>query len=215
MLSMQIVKAVEKHPFLFSVSLTAVKTVLVDLSVQKYVERRETIDWRRAGVFLSFGTIYLGAWQYALFSKIMPRVVPGAADFIKKGWRAKLKDREGLRGLGMQLFLENGINNPILYFPIFYSLQEVIDGGDVRDGIVKYRHNMKEDLIDIWRVWVPAQIFNFAFSPLWLRVPFVACVSTAWTAYVSFTRGSSDDNKVELLVRITHFISTCIQNNFM
>lgn len=55
--------------------------------------------------------------------------------------------------------------------------------------MLKYRANAWEDLRAIWSVWVPAQFINFAFSPMWLRVPFVAVVSSGWTAYVSFTRG--------------------------
>ena len=35
-----------------------------------------------------------------------------------------------------------------------------------------------------------AQAFNFAFSPMWLRVPFVSFVSALWTAYVSIVRGN-------------------------
>ena len=190
-----------RHPFIFSVSITAFKTGGVDIFVQKYVEKRDEIDWKRNAVFLAFGTLYLGAWQYALFSKIMPSIVPEASAFIAKSWREKLNDGAGLRGLGIQIFLENGINNPVLYFPIFYTLQEVINGGTLSHGVAKYRANMKDDLIDIWKVWVPAQLINFAFTPLWLRVPFVASVSIIWTAYVSFTRGKSTPDKVELMVR--------------
>jgi hypothetical protein len=53
----------------------------------------------------------------------------------------------------------------------------------------KYRLNLYDDIRAIWSVWVPAQFINFAFSPMWFRVPFVACVSAFWTAYVSYTRG--------------------------
>ena len=56
----------------------------------------------------------------------------------------------------------------------------------------KYKKNMKDDLVAIWKVWVPAQFINFAFCPLWLRVPYVACLSCFWTAFVSFTRGKKE-----------------------
>ena len=42
------------------------------------------------------------------------------------------------------------------------------------------------------QVWVPAQIINFGFSPLWFRIPFTACVSAFWTCFVSMTRGAPE-----------------------
>jgi hypothetical protein len=51
--------------------------------------------------------------------------------------------------------------------------------------------NAHEDLPAIWSLWVPAQLVNFGFSPLWLRVPFVAVVSAIWTAFVSVKRGGA------------------------
>jgi len=179
------------------VSLTTFKTGGVDLIVQKYVEKAEEIDWRRNFVFCAFGVSYLGAWQYLLFVKMIPKIVPGAASFAAKSIRDKLKDPVGLRGLVIQNFIENGINNPLLYFPIFYTLKEYIEGGKLENGIRKYRAHMWEDLSAIWSVWVPAQFINFAFSPMWFRVPFVACVSAGWTAYVSFVRGAKEVLVVE------------------
>ena len=184
-----------RHPFAFAIGVTTVKTGAADLFVQTYVEKRrrlEDIDWRRNLVFLSFGVTYMGAWQYLLFVKIMPRLVPGAEAFAAKSIRDKLSDAQGLRGLVIQNFVENGINNPLLYFPIFYTIKEFLEGGDLRNGVKKYRAHFWEDLTAIWSVWVPAQFINFAFSPLWFRVPFVAMVSAGWTAFVSFKRGNKE-----------------------
>jgi protein Mpv17 len=99
-----------------------------------------------------------------------------------------------LKGVLIQNFVENGINNPVLYFPIFYTIQEfLVNGseGKVSNGLRKYVQNAKEDIPAIWSVWIPAQLVNFGLSPLWFRVPFVALVSAFWTGYVSWTRGGS------------------------
>lgn len=187
------------HPFIFGVSVTAIKTGSVDIFVQKYIEGAENIDWRRTSIFTTFGITYLGAWQYLLFVKIMPKLVPSAFSFAAKPIREKLKDSVGLRGLFIQNFVENGINNPLLYFPIFYSIKEYIEEGSFENGMEKYKKNMYSDLTAIWMVWVPAQFINFAFSPIWLRVPFVACVSALWTGIVSVRRGKPEavPNQVE------------------
>lgn len=122
----------------------------------------------------------------------MPRIVPGAAQFAAKPLRDKLRDSIGMKGLFLQCFIENGINNPLLYFPIFYTIKQYLEGGKLSDGIVKYRDNLWEDVTAIWSLWIPAQLINFAFSPMWFRVPFVACVSLLWTGFVSMTRGKPD-----------------------
>ena len=60
----------------------------------------------------------------------------------------------------------------------------------------RYKQTWKEDMFAIWKVWVPVQFFNFAFSPLWMRVPVTTIVSFFWTCYVSFVRGKPDDPKL-------------------
>ena len=182
-----------RHPFLFGTGLAGFKNGCCDILVQKAVENNDTIDWRRVSVFTTFGAIFSGAWQYILFVRIMPRLCPAAEAFAAKPLREKIKDIPGLKQLAVQNFVENGINNPVLYFPIFYTVKEFIEGGELRNGVKKYRKHFKEDVLAIWKVWIPAQFFNFAFSPMWLRVPFVAFVSAFWTGYVSMTRGRKEE----------------------
>ncbi len=181
------------HPFVFGTGLAGVKNGACDVLVQKAVEGADDVDWRRTTVFTAFGALFSGAWQYVLFVRIMPRLCPNAAAFAAKPWREKIRDVPGLKQLAVQNFVENGINNPVLYFPIFYTVKEFVEGGKLRDGVRKYKAHFKEDVIAIWKVWIPAQFFNFAFSPMWLRVPFVAFVSAFWTGYVSMTRGKREE----------------------
>jgi len=67
------------------------------------------------------------------------------------------------------------------------------DYSGVTFGACRYMGNAHEDLPAIWSVWVPAQLLNFGFSPMWFRVPFVAFVSAAWTAFVSNKRGTASN----------------------
>ena len=54
-----------RNPVLFSVGFGATKNVVADLLVQKHVEGRDTIDWRRVCAFASFGAVWVGAGQVA------------------------------------------------------------------------------------------------------------------------------------------------------
>ena len=184
----------KRYPFVFGVSTATMKTGGVDLLVQKYVEKVDEIDWMRFSVFTAFGFCFTGVWQYTLFVKVMPRLCPGAKAFIDKPIREKIRDTQGLKELAIQNFAENSVNNPLLYFPIFYTIQEFrtkgFEEGRVSNALSKYVANAHEDVPAILSVWVPAQAFNFAFSPMWLRVPFVSFVSALWTGYVSIVRGA-------------------------
>lgn len=44
-----------------------------------------------------------------------------------------------------------------------------------------------------FKVWIPAQTFNFLICPMWARVSFTALVSFGFTAYVSYLRGAPEE----------------------
>ena len=161
--------------------------------MQCKVEGRDwsTIDAKRTAVFSTFGFLFLGCWQYTLFVKIFPRVFPNVERFAAAPLRDKLRDAAGLRAVAGQVAIENLGNNCILYFSCFYTVQTLYDGGAPLDGLRKFRRNFAEDVPSILALWVPVQTVNFAFSPLWLRVPVTTAASFFWTSFVSFSRGNN------------------------
>lgn len=76
-----------------------------------------------------------------------------------------------------------GVHHPLMYFPAFYCTKELVmaDKPDFGKVIADYKQNMKEDLLALWKIWLPATLFNFAFMPMHLRIPFAAGVSLLWT----------------------------------
>jgi len=116
---------------------------------------------------------------------------PGAAAFAAKSLRAKLKDGKGMFQLCAQVFIDQCIHHPLMYFPVFYCTKELVmsDSPDLKKVMNVYRGNMKEDLQALWKIWVPATMLNFAFSPPYLRIPCVAATSLLWTVVLSTMRG--------------------------
>ena len=184
-------KVPAKYPFAFGVILSGFKTSFSDLVVQKVVEKREKVDWKRNAAFATFGFVYLGGVQYTIYVPIFGRLFPNAASFAAKPLAQKLKDVRGMMNLGAQTFLDQCIHHPLMYFPAFYCTKEIVmaEKPDVGKVISQYRTNMKEDLLALWKIWVPATMFNFAFMPMHLRIPFVAGVSLLWTCVLSAMRG--------------------------
>ena len=180
------------HPIKFGCVFSCAKTSFSDWLVQTQVEKRERIDWKRNLTFASFGFFYLGGVQYFLYVPVFSRLFPGAAAFAKAPLAAKLKDTVGQRNMVVQVVIDQFVHHPFLYFPVFYGLKEVVNGGTVGGGLAKYQKNYKEDLPALWKLWVPSTIINFSIMPMHLRIPWVASTSLIWTCIISYMRGSDD-----------------------
>mmetsp|Transcript_24547 Transcript_24547/g.35992 ORF Transcript_24547/g.35992 Transcript_24547/m.35992 type:complete len:452 (-) Transcript_24547:474-1829(-) len=184
-----------KYPLGFGVAVSTVKTSVSDLLVQKAIERKEQVDWKRNFAFASFGFVYLGVVQYTIYVNLFGRLFPGAAAFAAKSLRGKLKDAKGMRDLGSQVFLDQFVHHPLMYFPAFYCIKELVTSSDSSEGpdfkrvLMEYKDNMKEDLVALWKIWVPTTVLNFAFMPMWARIPWVAGTSFVWTCILSAMRG--------------------------
>jgi predicted amino acid-binding ACT domain protein len=189
-----------QYPFAFGFFLSGFKTSGSDLLVQKVVEQREEIDWRRNAAFAAFGFFYLGGVQYGLYVPIFGRMFPGTIAFAAKPLSAKLKDAKGMFQVGAQVFIDQCVHHPLMYFPVFYCTKELVmsDKPDVVRVLNEYRVNMKEDLLALWKIWVPATIFNFAFMPMWGRIPCVAATSAVWTMVLSSMRGGDVSNAADM-----------------
>lgn len=188
------------YPFAFGVVLSGFKTSFSDLLVQKVVERKKEIDWKRNAAFASFGFLYLGGVQYTLYVPIFSRLFPHTKKFVKLGWREKLRDSKGLFAVFAQTFLDQCVHHPLMYFPAFYCTRELVisEKPDYAKVIRDYKRNMKEDLLALWKIWVPATAMNFAFMPTHLRIPFVAGVSLLWTCVLSAMRGGDVSHSDEM-----------------
>jgi len=189
-----------QYPFAFGVGISTVKTSFSDYLVQTVIEKKEKIDWKRNLAFASFGFFYLGGIQYTLYVPIFGRLFPNAASFAAKNIAAKLKDVKGQFALFSQVFLDQCVHHPLMYFPAFYMTKEFVTSNgkpDFGKALSTSKENMKEDLLALWKIWVPATLLNFAFMPMYMRIPCVAATSALWTCVLSAMRGGdvihSDD----------------------
>jgi protein Mpv17 len=191
-------------PFTFAVGYAGAKTIGADVAVQKYIEKAPEIDKKRAAVFLCFGIIQVGFVQYMLYCRLFPRLFQTAGTFNLKPFAEKIRDRVGILNVGKMVCLDQFVYHPLMYFPVFYTCQEFINGGAsspttiVRNALQKYSGNYKEDLKALWKIYIPVSILQCSVVPLHLRVPFVATVGIFWCAILSFMRGddvrAKDDN---------------------
>ncbi|CAJ1898591.1 unnamed protein product [Cylindrotheca closterium] len=192
---------VKKHPFKFQLGVATVKTSAADLVAQVVAEQKsfDEIDWRRNGLFVVFGFTYLGCFQYWLMVTKYRHWFPTMDRFAKLSFAAKLKDTAGIMDAMKMVLFDVTIHLPILYFPTYYTVKELVGGKSwnpadwVKDGVTKYTNNAKEDLTAMIQLWGPSDCIQFVL-PVHIRLPFRHVVSFFWTTYVSFTRGAMEDD---------------------
>lgn len=132
--------------------------------VQRFIEKKEQIDWKRNAIFWVFGGVYLGGVQWFIYVTLFKRLWPGMTTFAAQGWTEKLRNVQGLRDLGKQVAFDNFVHYPFIYFPVFYVFKQSIQGdvADLDAGAVlcsamsKYRQNAAEDNVKMWMLWVCA-----------------------------------------------------------
>jgi hypothetical protein len=172
-------------PFTTGFVTTGLKTTAADAFAQLVVEKREKMDWQRNAMFTAFGFVYLGGFQYWLYNVKFTQWTPAITKLVgKEGCPAVLT------------FLDQCIHHPLSYFPCFYILKAAVEGRPMFSGndsaMARYSREYWECYTALWKIWVPAQMINFTFTPRHLRIPFVAATSFIWTVTLSLMQGVMD-----------------------
>lgn len=207
----------ERNPFLFQLGVATTKTSAADIMVQVVVDRKkfDEIDWKRNGVFVIFGFAYLGGFQYWLMVNKFGKWFPTRHTFANLSFADKLKDKAGMLDAMKMVAFDVFVHLPLIYFPSYYACREIVTGTSwnpldwIKDGCTKYWDNKDEDLLAMIKLWGPSDCIQFCM-PIHLSMPFRHMVSFFWTAYVSFTRGSVNEensgqevNKVKRRLSVT------------
>ena len=189
------------QPYKFNIIVATLKTAACDYLVQRYMEGREQINWKRNAVFAAFGCVYLGGMQWFIYVDVFKKLWPGMAAFAAQPLREKLANPAGIRALFGQVAFDNFVHYPLIYFPVFYVFKETIQGESadalsaIPNGMSKYATNAVEDNLAMWALWIPGDLIVYAV-PLWMRLPLNHGLSFIWTCYLSFVRG--EEVKVEV-----------------
>lgn len=170
----------KKYPLFVSLVGNTIKTASADIITQKYLENKKELDVQRLSVFTSFGLVYLGGWQHYLFSNL----------FVRCQKIMTLAKYKPFSQSVMLTFLDLGVHTPLMYYPSFYMIKGYLEKQSVNNIIQTYNDNIKNDMVAMWKLWFPAQMINFMFCPIHLRMPFITVVSFGWTMILSFMRGN-------------------------
>ena len=190
--------ACKRHPLMAAVFCATLKDSSCDVATQRTMSPDDPWDWRRSAIFATFGATFVGAWQYFLFSIVVPRCIPLSAGFAAAPLRAKLADTVGLRSIALFVAVENLFNQPFGHFPTLYAIKYRLTHGtasladSAAAGVSEARRNFFDDNVNSCAVWVPATLINGLFVPVWARVPFMNLCGCGWTCFMSYTKGAPD-----------------------
>lgn len=184
----------KNNPFVNNIAIATTKTAAADLIAQTVIGGTPLleVDIQRSALFMLFGAVYLGGFQYLYQVQVFKRLFD-VDRFTNLSWQEKLEDKDGLKALAMQTALDLTVLT-FIYLPTFYIFKAGVFSGSVDPsvwtsvGIENYTNNFAKDEVDLLRVWFPADLVCFSV-PLYLRLPVRHIVSFVWTAYLSFTRG--------------------------
>ena len=187
-------KFAKQYPFANNIAIATAKTAAADLLAQTVIAQTplNEIDLQRSFLFMVFGAVYLGGFQYLYQVQVFKRLFD-IEKFTNLSWREKLEDKEGLKNLGLQTALDLTVLT-FVYLPTFYVFKAGVFSGSTdpgvwaSTGIENYVTNFAKDEADLLKVWFPADLVCFSV-PLYLRLPVRHVVSFVWTAYLSFARG--------------------------
>lgn len=169
--------ALKAHPLKAAIASATVKTTTADVMVQTVVEGRSLseLDRRRTAVFTLFGGLWMGAGQYLLYCRVFEALLPAKSAGASLG----------------KMFLDQGVHVPLVYFPIFYSIDALLQEADdvIAHVQTKVRTELASSLKANWSLWLPASFVGFRFVPTHWRIPYVSAVSMVWTTAFSCMQG--------------------------
>jgi hypothetical protein len=191
-----------RHPLALAVGVATAKTAAADILIQTQVEKCEKLDVRRVALFTAFGSCYFGAFQYFLYVKCFSRWFDAArlskmslGEIFKAGGATR---NNWLKQMGFDLLLHGHF-----FFPLYYAFKisitgepSLLEGRPVSEigsaAIEKYKHNMVDDWIAFWKIWIPGDIIVFGLVPMWARLPVNNSISFLYVLVLSFMRGAPD-----------------------
>ena len=169
-------EAVRERPLLSAMASMTAKAVIADVTVQKVIEQRETIDRRRTATFAAFGCLWMGGAQYYIYSRWMEAiVVPGSAAATAAA----------------KVSFDQLVYVPGLFLPVFFVINSVLNREpDVLQAAQEqYQREIWLTLKTTWGPSFAMQFVGFYCVPPHLRIPYVAMCSFVTTSLLSILQG--------------------------
>jgi len=139
-----------------------------DAISQKVVEKRESLDPKRCARFFAMGCFYVGPILRVWYMRL-DRLIPKTASM-----RA-----------GRMMFVDQFMFTPV-FVPGFLGVLAGMQGQSGEEIVDTVKKDYVSILLSNWMLWPAAQLINFDFVPLQLRVVFASGVALVWNIYLAW-----------------------------
>ena len=138
-----------------------------DLACQGVIEQREHLDGRRLLTFTALGGFLVGPTLHGWYAWLH-RAIPAAPRLVLQ-----------------RLALDQGLFAPA-FTPTFMLAVRVLEQpNDAPRALVSVQNDWWPAVTANWKLWIPAQLVNFAIVPLHFQVLFANGVALVWNTYLS------------------------------
>ena len=151
-------------------------------SQKEYNSEDKKFNIKRNIYFSLFGLIQVGAGQYIIINKIIPKIIP-SLNKIPTPTLSTFK----------ALVLDQFIHVPFIYFPSFYIFKELGESTNTTPPLISniinnYKSNIKEDMLISASIFMPIQYINFKYIPTHCRVPILSSCGFLYAMLLSYLR---------------------------
>lgn len=136
-----------------------------ELHTARLEEPRPGYDWQRSARMAAVGLLYCGPVAHAWYL-LLERIVPV---------------KSGLGSLACKMALDATLYSPVSIVG-YVALKSKLEGNDIGGVASDVQSKWWTALLASWSFWPVANIFNFAFVPVQLRVLYNNTLSLGWNA---------------------------------
>lgn len=170
------------YPVMSSVGTCSIKGCLADLIAQRsnrvaddgtVLDHAPAFSFRRNFAYIVYSGMVIGLLCEFVYHHLYPRLFGKIANATSK--------------LVATVAFDNFIIAPLVWLPPIYFLKALLYGKPFMSGGKSYICDVRNEGLwtAYWKIWIPAQIFNFWKVPSHLRVAFMACTSFFWMIILS------------------------------
>uniref|UniRef100_A0A914Q0C9 Uncharacterized protein n=1 Tax=Panagrolaimus davidi TaxID=227884 RepID=A0A914Q0C9_9BILA len=172
-----------KKSFFLQITASGALAGTSDILCQKLVEKRETINFKRAAGFaaiVSFCIAPLTYKWYQIIEKTIPAVGPK--------WKFGLK----------RVLMDQALGAPFFSSLILFNLN-MIETRNVQTAVSKTADIVPTVLATNYKFWPFIQMANLTIVPIQFRVVMVQFCSIFWNMYISYMQHNTSKEKIDII----------------
>ena len=139
-----------------------------DLACQGVIEQRDHLDGRRLLTFTALGGFLVGPTLHGWYAWLH-RAIPGST----------------AGSVLQRLALDQGVFAPIFTPSFMFAVRVLERPQEAPRALASVADDWWPAVTANWKLWIPAQLVNFAIVPLHFQVLFANGVALVWNTYLS------------------------------